>query len=202
MSLFTSQDIQQKTPLPGGVGGGSLESMTATAITTKRKTRQVIHDSKAQLESCIKQLEPNKVIKYWTNGAWSMHELVEYLLLQTGPAVITFCTWTIGEEAARKLFELKQAGLIIELHALFDYRVKERAPEAHQLLQGICDTICLGRSHAKVTVIKNKLWGVSISGSANYSRNKRLESGTISTYRPDADFDWSFLQNQLRNEWI
>lgn len=167
---------------------------------SNRKTRQVMLDSKAELESCIKQLEPNKVVKYWTNGAWSMHELVEYTLRQIGPAKITFCTWTIGEEAARKLFKLKEEGLIQELHALFDYRVKERAPEAHQLLQVICDSICLTRSHAKVTVFKNELWGVTISGSANYSRNRRIESGTISTYSPDALFDWNFLQNQIQDE--
>lgn len=191
MTLFRKSDIEIEIKVDGSKAEGSAGT---------RNTRRKRLDSKAELESCLSELEQNIVVKYWTNSAWSMHDLVEYVLLKTGPSDITFCTWTIGEEAARKLFELKQAGLIKELHALFDYRVKERSPEAHQLLQGICDTISLGRSHAKVTVIRNKHWGVSIVGSANYSRNKRLEAGCISTYSVDAEFDWSYLQNQINNE--
>ncbi len=154
-------------------------------------------ESREAMEAMIGELDHDQVIKFYTRGAWSMHQLLEYVLLQTGPANVTFSTWTISEDPARKMFELKQAGIIKSLRALIDFRIRQRHPQPYQLLESICDQIKLGKCHAKITIIENETWSVSIVGSANYSRNHRLEAGTIFTRKADVVFDRIMLLNEI-----
>lgn len=154
-------------------------------------------ESVETLRAVVGNVEPDQVIKFVTNGAWSMHDLLGYLLQKTGPARIYLSTWTITETPVRVLCNLKEQGLITELHCVLDYRTKDRTPKPFQLLSGVANRVKLTKCHAKVTVIENDAWGISIVGSANYSKNPRLEAGTIFTTKHDAVFDRAWLERTL-----
>lgn len=147
--------------------------------------------------SSIGELVEHKVIKFMSKGAWSMHELLAYLVEKTGPADVHLSAWTMSEDPARVIYKLKEEGLIKKLSCLLDYRIHTNAGDAMQLLLGITDRIALVKTHAKVMVILNKQWGISVVGSANFSRNKRIEAGTIFIHRPSALFEREWIESIL-----
>lgn len=150
-----------------------------------------------KLEQCFGMYADDQTYKFYTDGAWSMHHLVQYFLEQIGPSIVHISTWTLTENPARILLNLKEAGLIKELHALFDYRIQDRSPKSFQLIQSVCDRIKLTKCHAKVATMVNDQHGVSIVGSANFSKNRRLEAGTVFTSRISALFDQDFIKAKI-----
>jgi hypothetical protein len=134
------------------------------------------------------QLRMDTVVDFYTDGRWSLHQLVRHLLTVTGPADVYLATWTITEDPVRSLVQLKQAGQIRALYGLFNHKVRERAPGAFHLAREQFTAVGEGKVHAKVTVIMNEQWALRVVGSANYSRNPRLEAGDIVLNRQSAEF--------------
>lgn len=145
-----------------------------------------------ELEKTIGQLEDGDLLHFMTPGKWSMHELLEYLLLRTGPAEVYLTTWTMTEQPASAIARLHRQGQIEQLNCVLDHRIKERSPKAFQVLSPAITRHRLTHIHAKTTVIRNADWGIAVVGSSNYSRNPRIETGTITVSKTVADFhiDW------------
>lgn len=149
--------------------------------------------SKQVLAQVIGKLEKEQTIHFMSRGEWSMHDLLEHVLRQTGAANVWLTTWALTEEPVRKLFFLKEEGLLQSLSCIVDYRLRVRKPEPLQLLEGIAARIAFTQCHAKVSIIENADWSVSIVGSANYTKNPRIEAGTICSSKQVARF---------HKEWI
>jgi hypothetical protein len=109
-----------------------------------------------------------------------MHELLMNLLNYTGPAHLTVSTYAVSETAARTLAMLKEDGELLSICALIDNRVDTRSAGSLQLLRSISEKISLVPCHAKVTLLHNDQHDITIVGSANYTENKRYETGFIS----------------------
>ncbi len=187
MSLFKSNiEFVPET----AVNGESLIMPASLDLTYEAGQREAIAD-------VVGEFEPDKLIKFFTDGAWSMHQLVQYFIEQIGACEVYISTWTLTENPARVLLNLKDAGLITALHCLFDYRIQDRSPKSYQLISSIADSIKLTKCHAKVATMVNDHYGVSIVGSANFSKNKRLEAGTIFTSREAALFDQKCIKKKM-----
>jgi hypothetical protein len=63
----------------------------------------------------------------------------------------------------------------------------------------ISDQYVLDDIHAKVTVIENTEWTISIIGSANYTENKRKEAGVIILTRAAADQQLLWIHKSLKD---
>jgi len=200
MSLFKTSDIK---PV-------AIPQVKQPAGVKRRagKTMHLIGKSIPQLRGVIGELEQGTSIHFVTHGRWSMHELLGYILFQIGPARVSFSTWTVTEEPIRAIVGLVKEGLITELNCLFDYRIKDRKPEAFQLLQNHVTRLKLGKCHAKVLVAINDRWGVTVIGSANFSKNPRIEAGVIATDLASAQFHEKWIldeiddKNPLRDEVV
>lgn len=153
--------------------------------------------SMSDIKQHIGKLEQNRHVYFWSRGQWSMHELLEYLLNQTGPADVWMSTWTVTEDPVRKLFILKKQGLIKSLNCILDYRIQGRKPGPFQLLEKTADRIALTQCHAKAMAIINEEWEVSVIGSANFSKNPRLEAGVICTVPQITQFHKTIMQNEM-----
>lgn len=147
-----------------------------------------------RLEEVIGDLVPGKHIHFACMVEWSMHELLDYILQHIGAAHVYIATWSISEEGARYLVDLIQKKKILSLHGLFDFRSTNRHPEAFHLAKQHATTLRLYPCHAKVTVIQNDNWSISVNGSANYTNKKRIESGVISINTKAAEMH--------KNGWI
>ena len=138
-------------------------------------------------------------VHYASLGDWSTHDLLFFLLEQTGSAKVYFTTWAISEYAIRQLYQFIEHGLILELKGIFDYRNGIRKPAELQFLQKITTDIKAAKCHAKVTVIENDNWGISVVGSANYTRNPRIEAGVLCCDKTVAAFHRDWILKELSN---
>lgn len=180
MSLFSLDDIKSKATAKSG------------ALVVSSETGMAMLDSVDDVENAINALEKGKAIDFVSKGRWSMHEMLEFMLRKAGPSDVYFTTWTITEDPIRRLFMLKEEGLIKSLACILDYRIKDRKPAPFQLLQNIADQHVLTQCHAKVTIVIGEELAYTCLSSANFSKNPRIEAGIIGEGRMRAAFhrDW------------
>ncbi len=173
------------------------QNRVASIIPVAGQEQQVIFKLNDSLVEKLPEIKPGTSYHYATAGLWSMHEMLGHILSFTGPAKVYLATWTINEDPARMLMNCLNTGIIQELFGLFDVRVKVRSPETYAFVKhNFCKaglTIC----HAKVTVIQNENWNVTVIGSANYTHNPRIEAGVISTDVGSANFHKDWILKEL-----
>jgi hypothetical protein len=189
MSLFSTEELAKKKP--DRPKSGSV-SFTGSNLLTIGKANEKLHQ-------VFGQVIDGQSIHYVSLGDWSTHDLLFFLLAQTGPAKVYFTTWAISEYAIRQLYQFIEHGLILELKGIFDYRNGIRKPAELQFLQKITTDIKAAKCHAKVTVIENDHWGISVVGSANYTRNPRIEAGVLCCDKTVAAFHRDWILNELSN---
>lgn len=163
------------------------------------QTKTILSASGTHLADSIGTLEQGKDICFVTGGRWSAHELRAFILKQTGPARVFISTWAMSEDSSRLLLTAIETGLITELNCIFDRRLPVRKPGIMQLAQQICTRISLVDCHAKITVIQNNDWKVTIIGSANDTNNKRIEAGVLLTNPDVALFHERWMMEQINN---
>lgn len=189
MSLFTTSELSSSPSVGKKLEPGAFKHFPDGA----HRWGKSLQD----LESCIQELVPDQAQQFVTAGRWSLHQLLEYLLRRIGPCRLWMTTWTITEEPMRVLLSLIREGLILELNAVLDYRIERRKPEAFQLASNIMTRICLTKCHAKVVVLRNEKWNVTILTSANFSKNPRIEVGTIFTDAGSAAFHSAWIDQVI-----
>ena len=189
MSLFSTEDLAKKKP--DRPKSGSVPFAGSNLLT--------IGKANEKLHQVFGQVIDGQSLHYASLGDWSTHDLLFFLLEQTGPAKVYFTTWAISEYAIRQLYQFIEHGLILELKGIFDYRNGIRKPAELQFLQKITTDIKAAKCHAKVTVIENDNWGISVVGSANYTRNPRIEAGVLCCDKTVAAFHRDWILKELSN---
>src|SRR3990167_3758303 len=119
------------------------------------------------LSNHLGEIMQGEMYHYVSAGEWSIMDVLGEILKRTGAAKLFIATWTATETQARILIQLLKEKKITELHLLFDNKVPNRTPEMFQLAKYNATRIGVCRCHAKVMVIENDEWHISISGSAN-----------------------------------
>lgn len=108
-----------------------------------------------------------------------MHELLEYLLSVTGPAFVRITSYSITEVAVRTFLRLVENKSIIDLECIFDLSVKQHKAGLLFFASNITPKIALTKCHAKLMLILNDDWILSVVSSANLQVNDKIEAGII-----------------------
>ena len=153
----------------------------------------------AKLQELFPTLEQNRCLHYVSNGDWSTHELVMHLLELIGPAELYFTTWSLKEYPVRLFLDAMESGKITHLYALLDSRVKVRNPDVFQLAKHNFSKVRQYDCHAKVSVLINDKWVVSIVGSANMTNNPRVEACMLSTNQEVGHFHKNWILELINN---
>jgi len=132
----------------------------------------------------IQKITRDVTFPFVSEGEFSMHELLEFLLEKTGPAKVSITSFSITEAAVRSFLYLMETGIILHLECLFDLSVKRHKLGLLNFANNIATSIALAKCHAKLILIENDNWSVSVIGSANFQVNDKIEAGVIST-RPE-----------------
>lgn len=177
-----------KAPVKENLSGGLLGE----------GVRHLIPNSNA-LRDVIDLVEQNSLVYWVTYGEWSMHDMLVSLLNITGPAHVLISTYAMSENPARILAQLKDAAMIQSLRVLLDNRVDTRTAGSFQLMMNMSDELALTETHAKVTVIKNEEFNIAVIGSANYTENKRLECGVITTVEAAVNMQFNWITKALKD---
>ena len=140
---------------------------------------KINYGSDDDLAKILPELMMGTCIEFFTEGKWSTHHLIAEIIKKIGRCDLVFSTWAITEDSLRTLFRLKQSGDLLSIKALFESKISGHNPKAFGFAKEFFDSIRLSHCHAKVTVLTNESWSLVINSSANWTRNKRIESGTI-----------------------
>lgn len=155
--------------------------------------RSAVGHKGVPLQELIGELHHDEHIHIPSMGAWSMHHVLAHVLEQTGPAEIWFTTWTINADAIQSIIDRLESGAITRAKAIVSDRLESMNPRIHQLLRFNID-VRFTKLHAKCLVVMNDQWGVSVGGSANFTRNPRIEKYIICTHREQAIADRSWIE--------
>lgn len=135
---------------------------------------------------------------FYSNGAFNLIQLVLYILRQTGPAHLFICTYSISTDSIATLVRYREQGDILDVRFLIDNRVRTISPKPFDyLITSFPDAYRCCALHAKVALIWNRDWKISIVGSQNATHNPKLERGIIHTQESVFDFDLRVLQDEF-----
>lgn len=189
-SLFHTADIPEYSK-------PQHRQASVTEAVNKGPVHNLLMRANETLAECWPVLAPGQHIHYATAGLWSSHDLLFHLLKQTGPARVTIATWSMTEEPVRMLIQGLETGIIRELNTLLDIRVKTRNASVFHFARynfaKVAESIC----HAKVTIIENDHWAISLVGSPNYTNNPRIECGIMLDDRAVAAFHRGWIDAEI-----
>lgn len=121
------------------------------------------------------------------DGSWSLYDFLIYMSYRTDGTTrrynLYISTYSMTELSARILATLHANGIAMNVTLLMDYKAPMRYPEVDALLKSFAK-VYYTQIHAKMMVIEHvDMAGgkISLCGSANWTKNKRVECGTIST---------------------
>lgn len=130
------------------------------------------------LSKHIGRIEHGGIYNLWTFGRYCMTDIINHLLRITGPADVTATTWSLNADSVQTMLNRRKDGLLTSFRMWIDPRVRRANPEPLRLLKQNFDTV-IAPVHAKVALISNKDWKISVSGSMNFTSNPQPERGTI-----------------------
>lgn len=120
-----------------------------------------------------------------TNGQFSLIDIIEHCLTQTGPADICVSTWTMGIYDQDRAWQFYRNGRIRSARWLVDPSMFSRRPEiAGSLIERFgTDNFRAVNTHAKFATIAGDDLHIVVRSSMNLNPNRRLENFDISADR-------------------
>ncbi len=135
---------------------------------------------------------------FFSSGAFNLIQLILYVLKQTGPAHLFLTSYSISIDSLNTLLREKETGQLLSVRFLIDNRVRSISPKPFDfLVTAFPNAYRCCAMHAKVALIWNNEWQVSIVGSQNATHNPKLERGIIHTDRQVFEFDKSRLEYEF-----
>ena len=134
----------------------------------------------------IGKLVPGIERYFVTKGQFSLIDVIRRVLDQTGPADVVVSTWTSAGADIAEAFDLLDDGRIRSIRFLVDHFFQRRKPQFCGQIRKLFgdEAIRVTRNHAKLVVVTNDDWKISILTSMNLNTNPRLEYGLV---REDAE---------------
>ena len=108
-------------------------------------------------------------------------DILQWILDQTGAASVKMASFSISEEFLRRLFFIEKSGLIKDIDIVLDFKATNKTLILWPFIEQTVKNCYLASSHAKVLLVGNDRWTVSVVMSQNLTRGNRFESGFIST---------------------
>ena len=155
-----------------------------------------IADAEKALTRSIGQLENGREHHFYSWGNFNLVRLISYLIKQTGPAHVFMTSYSFSQKSIEQLQHKIGKGEILSFRVILDNRVRVMSPKPFQMIASSFDYRCIS-VHAKVALIWNYHWKISIVTSQNATDNPKLERGTIFTDPEVFNFDLKVLENEF-----
>lgn len=162
-----------------------FEQSKITAPTIYRsapRKRRIAFNETDQAAQAIGPLEHGCEIFGLTKGQFSISDVIQHCLTETGPATVDIATWTAAIGDIKRAENLLRDGRITRIRFVVDPSFKSRKPEFCKALVDTFGPGCIRtiNSHAKFAIIRNERWNLAIRTSMNLNPNPRLENFEIS----------------------
>jgi hypothetical protein len=175
-----SEKVTAERPSPGPykLDAGEVEPVSFRRQGARRYYRESATATAAQI---IGPIVAGDDICGVTNGQFSLVDIVEHVLSQTGPADVTIATWTMGIYDAERAYRFVSDKRIRSIRFVVDPSMFTRRPDLAAVLVKAFgpDAFRAVNSHAKFATVRGDRLSVAIRSSMNLNRNERLESFDI-----------------------
>lgn len=148
------------------------------------------------LTKAIGNIENGKTIHFYSWGNFNLVRLMLHILKQTGPANAFMTSYSFSQKSIEQLQKRKEQGDLLSFRVIVDNRVRSMSPKPFQMLMECFDYRCTS-IHAKVALIWNDKWKITIVTSQNATDNPKLERGTIFTDPNVFEFDKTILEDEF-----
>ena len=155
-----------------------------------------IADVEKALTRSIGQLENGREHHFYSWGNFNLVRLISYLIKQTGPAHVFMTSYSFSQKSIEQLQHKISKGEILSFRIILDNRVRVMSPKPFQMIASSFNYRCIS-VHAKVALIWNAQWKITIVTSQNATDNPKLERGTIFTDPEIFNFDLKVLKNEF-----
>jgi len=155
-----------------------------------------VSDADKSLTKAIGQLQNGLTTHFYSWGNFNLVRLMIYILKQTGPAHAFMTSYSFSQKSIEQLnLKLSQKQLL-SFRVIVDNRVKTMSPIPFQMLMNSFDYRC-SSIHAKIALIWNENWKITILTSQNATDNPKMERGSIYTDAKVFDFDFKTLEHEF-----
>ncbi|MFW5831566.1 MAG: hypothetical protein ACOCVA_04895 [Prolixibacteraceae bacterium] len=154
-------------------------------------------DTDKVLIKSIGTLEPGKNVHYYSYGNFNLVRLMMHLIKQTGPVHAFMTSYSFSQKSIEQLQKRLESGELLSFRVIVDNRVKSLSPKPFQMLTECFNYRC-SSIHAKVALLWNETWNLSVVTSQNATDNSKMERGTIFTNRKVFEFDLTALENEFK----
>jgi hypothetical protein len=145
-------------------------------------------------------IQPNTSYHLVSAGSWSLFELIIFITKQIGPCELYLTTWAISEDAALAFAELFEKNVYTKVYGVFDHTTESHKNSALTVCRSFFTKIEFAHLHAKVTVLKNEKWSISIVSTANMTTNPRYERTVVFTSPEVAQGDLLWINHLLHQK--
>lgn len=126
-------------------------------------------------------------LQAYLDNRLQLFDVLEFILLQTGPANVYISTFSTSEEFLRRLFSLRKRDLILHAVLMADLKAAKKTVNLYTFMDTVFDDVYLTENHSKVLLVENDKWMVTVVTSQNQTRGNRTECSIITT-QPDIYF--------------
>ncbi len=155
-----------------------------------------VDDKSQALTKAIGTIENGLTTHYYSYGNFNLVRLILYLLKQTGPANVFMTSYSISAESIEQIQRHIELQKLLSFRLLIDNRVKTLSPKPFQMLSTVFNYRC-SSIHAKVALLWNDQWKISIVTSQNATNNPKMERGILFTDPQVFQFDLNALENEF-----
>jgi hypothetical protein len=177
------------------------EVFEKTFRTIEPEKSRFVSDMEKTLTDAIGKIEQGITVHYYSFGNYNLVRLIMYILKQSGPAHVFMTSYSFSQKSIEQLQKRLEKREILSFKVIIDNRVRSMSPKPFQMLASSFDYRCIS-IHAKVALIWNEEWKISIITSQNATDNPKMERGVIHTDYKLFEFDKQVLDDAFQRGTI
>lgn len=126
-------------------------------------------------------LYPKCQVYGFTDGKFSLIDVIYAVLKKIGKSDIVICTWSAGIKDSHNIKWMLDTNMINTLKIITDMSFPSRKKNYSVAIDELFGTenIRMARVHAKFVLLKNESWNIVINTSMNLNANKTVENFQI-----------------------
>jgi hypothetical protein len=173
----------------------SKDNPESVSLQEPGKDFAFVDDQSKALTKAIGDIAPGKTTHYYSYGNFNLVRLMLHIIKQTGPVHAFMTSYSFSQKSIEAIQRQIETKNFLSFKVIVDNRVRSLSPKPFQMLIESFDYRC-SSIHAKVALLWNDKWNISIVTSQNATDNPKLERGTIFTDKAVFDFDLNALNKE------
>ena len=180
-----------------------VDTLPAEALVNRREKSAKMEMTelmrKQSAADFIGQLRPGMHLYGFSKGQFSLIDVIDALLAQTGPAEVAISTWTAASADLGRLAQIMTQRQFTNLRFLIDFSFQRRQPSVLQTIRQTygMDAVRVAKNHAKFILVKAGPWRLTVRTSMNLNFNPRFEDIDLK----DDEQIYTFIDSVLTRIW-